>query len=260
MEYDCLCHLVLPFAFNMKKFKYGYGLLVFGLVMIALFWWVNWSGTMLRTHWAFFPLWIGYITTADAIAVLRGRPSLFLRTPWLAGGLFALSAPLWWLFEWMNDRAGYWTYLPEEAFGPLEHMFWSTLCFSTVVPAIFATVNALLSFQVFQRHIVTIRAGHTRVGRLLFFVTGWVMLISMFVWPEYGMAFMWMSVYFILDPLNIALNRPALMDRTRRGDWRMVMVLFCAALICGLFWELWNWHAWPKWVYTFPYLNGVKNI
>lgn len=24
------------------------------------------------------------------------------------------------------------------------------------------------------------------------------------------------------------------------------------ALVCGVFWELWNWHAYPKWVYDTP--------
>jgi hypothetical protein len=48
------------------------------------------------------------------------------------------------------------------------------------------------------------------------------------------------------------------MNFTANRDWRLVLVLFAAALICGAFWEMWNMHAWPKWVYTFPYLNQYK--
>ena len=32
-----------------------------GLVLVLVFWWLNWSLTGLRTHWGFFPLWLGYI-------------------------------------------------------------------------------------------------------------------------------------------------------------------------------------------------------
>jgi hypothetical protein len=45
---------------------------------------------------------------------------------------------------------------------------------------------------------------------------------------------------------------------TARKDWRMVLVLFAAALICGVFWEMWNIYSWPKWIYTFPYLDQLR--
>ena len=48
------------------------------------------------------------------------------------------------------------------------------------------------------------------------------------------------------------------MKFTSNGDWRLVLLLFAAALICGVFWEMWNMYAWPKWVYTFPYLDQYK--
>ena len=28
-----------------------------------------------------------------------------------------------------------------------------------------------------------------------------------------------------------------------------------AALACGFFWELWNWHSLAKWIYTVPYVD-----
>ena len=34
-----------------------------GLGLIALFWWLNWNLEGLRTHWGFFPLWLGYCLT-----------------------------------------------------------------------------------------------------------------------------------------------------------------------------------------------------
>jgi hypothetical protein len=31
-----------------------------------------------------------------------------------------------------------------------------------------------------------------------------------------------------------------------------------AALVCGFFWEMWNWHSLAKWVYDVPYVTRFK--
>ena len=63
------------------------------------FWTLNWSLTGLQTQWGFFPLWLGYCLTVDALVVLRRGTSLLSRG--LPGyvAMFLLSAPGWWLFE-----------------------------------------------------------------------------------------------------------------------------------------------------------------
>lgn len=194
----------------------------------------------------------------DAIALYRGRNSLILGNWSEFGALFLISIPFWWFFEWLNNRAGYWEYLPEHAFSPFMHTFWSTLCFSTVVPSIIVTTNVLLSFSWFSRHRIRWRTGHTKAGRIRYFIIGVLLLAALLIWPRYGMAFMWMSLFLILSPINYALGRPAILYFTADRDWRLVLVLFTAALVCGIFWEMWNIHSWPKWIYIFPYLNGWK--
>ena len=229
-----------------------------GILLVIVFWYINWWTEGLRTHWAFFPLWLGYILCVDTIGVYRGRPSM-ISGNWInLGKLFLISIPVWWLFEWLNKRAGYWIYLPEDAFSPLAHTFWSTVCFSTVVPAVMVTANTLLSFPWFQCKHITWRTGHTKRGRLVYFVTGLILLAALLIWPRYGMASMWVSLFFIVSPLNAFLKRPSIMRYTADRDWRTVIVMFAASLICGIFWEMWNMYAWPKWVYTFPYLDQCK--
>lgn len=93
---------------------------------------------------------------------------------------------------------------------------------------------------------------------MTYFITGIMLLIALLIWPRYGMAFMWVSLFFLVSPVNYLLGRPSLMRYTAAQDWRMVLVLFSAALVCGFFWEMWNMYSWPKWVYTFPYLNQYK--
>src|SRR5690606_23011030 len=98
----------------------------------------------------------------------------------------------------------------------------------------------------------------SRRSRIHYLVCGMGMLLALLLWPQYGMAFMWISLFCILSPVNVWLGRPSLMHWTSAGDWRLVLVFFASALICGVFWEFWNWKSWPKWVYTFPYLDGLK--
>jgi len=43
-----------------------------------------------------------------------------------------------------------------------------------------------------------------------------------------------------------------------RGDRGPVMILAAAALVCGPFWEFWNFRAMPKWIYPVPWLDRLK--
>lgn len=40
-----------------------------------------------------------------------------------------------------------------------------------------------------------------------------------------------------------------------QGDWRPVLQPALAALVCGFFWELWNYGSLAKWHYSIPYVD-----
>ena len=63
-----------------------------GIGLVAVFWPVNWFWPGLRTHVCFFPLWLGYCLTVDALALRRTGTSLLARSPTRYAGLFLLSA------------------------------------------------------------------------------------------------------------------------------------------------------------------------
>ena len=75
-----------------------------GLVLVAIFWILNWGLRGLRTQWAFFPLWLGYCLTMDGLVFWRTGTSLLTRWRKYVG-LFLASAPVWWLFELANRRS-----------------------------------------------------------------------------------------------------------------------------------------------------------
>ncbi len=228
-----------------------------GLSLMLVFWALNWGLTGMRSHWIFLPLWTGYALTMDGLAVAKGRASIVTR--WRTFLLlYLLSIPSWWLFEVVNERVDYWQYQPENYFPPLQYFLWSSYCFSTVLPAVFTTANFMAGLDWFKHHHVHIKAGKTRRGRRVYFVLGIAMFALTWLWPQYGMAFLWISVFFILDPINYTLGRPSILRQTQTGDWRRVIILFAATLLCGFFWELWNYYAYPRWIYTFPYFDGLK--
>jgi hypothetical protein len=224
-----------------------------GLGLIVIFWTINWSLEGTRTHWAFFPLWLGYCLTIDALVLLRRGTSLLTRSWRKYLSLFLLSAPAWWLFEIINWRLNNWHYVGQEQFTSLEYGLWATLSFSTVIPAVFGSAEFIGSFKWIQSMK---RGPFIRPDRpipLVFFLSGWIMFILMIIWPHLFFPFVWISLYFILEPVNIWLGNRNLVNWTRNGDWRPVIALWLGVLLTAFFWEMWNYLSYPKWIYTVPW-------
>ncbi|MFQ5616965.1 MAG: hypothetical protein ACE5GO_10980, partial [Anaerolineales bacterium] len=87
-----------------------------GLGLVFVFWPLNWtlSGRVPITAYGFFPLWLGYCLTVDAINVYRAGTSLFTRSARKYAGLFLVSAPAWWIFETLNRWTQNWHYVGRE--------------------------------------------------------------------------------------------------------------------------------------------------
>ena len=222
-----------------------------GLALAAVFWAVNWGLDGLRTQWAFFPLWLGYCLTVDALVLWRTGTSLFARSRVRYIGLFLASAPVWWLFELANARLQNWHYNGAEFFSPLMFGFWATLNFTTVIPAVFGSAELMLSFL--PRRVRGPVVGPGLGTTLPFFLAGWVMLALMVAWPRIFFPFVWVSLYFILEPINVWLGGRSLVEWTRDGDWRPAVALWLGVLLTAFFWEMWNFFSYPKWVYQVPW-------
>jgi hypothetical protein len=81
------------------------------------------------------------------------------------------------------------------------------------------------------------------------------MLGLMLAWPHFFFPFLWISVYFITEPINIWLRNGHLAAWTQKGDWRPVLALWGGVLITAFFWEFWNFWSFPKWIYTIPFVD-----
>jgi hypothetical protein len=227
----------------------------FGLGLIIIFWILNWSLPGIRTHWGFFPLWLGYCLTVDALVFIRKGHSLLTRSPEAYVALFFISAPAWWLFEVINWRMQNWFYIGEEHFSDLEYFFLSSLSFSTVMPAVFGTAELAGTFKWIGKMKYGLKLPVNPPTPAILFAAGWIMLALMLVWPLYFFPFVWMSVYFILEPINVWLGNRSLLQDAAGGDWSSVIALWSGCLICGFFWEMWNYYSYPKWMYRVPFVD-----
>jgi hypothetical protein len=228
-----------------------------GWSLIIIFWPLNWLLPGIRTHWIFFPLWLGYCLTVDALVFRRKGHSLLTRNPKAYVIMFLISAPAWWLFEVFNWRVQNWFYTGRQFFTDLEYFALSSFSFATVMPAVFGTAELLSTAKWLGRIKRGPRIVPSRATLLLFFAAGCLMLVLLLRWPLYFFPFLWLSLFFIFEPLNVWLGNRSLAQYSAVGDWRPMVALWLGGLICGFFWEMWNFYAHPKWIYQIPFFDFI---
>ena len=81
------------------------------------------------------------------------------------------------------------------------------------------------------------------------------MLGLLLTWPIYFYPFIWVGLFFIIEPMNIILKKKSIFMQVSRGDWGIIVVLFVGTLTCGFFWEMLNYYSYPKWTYYTPFVN-----
>ena len=244
--------------------KQPHSQLAIGLGLVGLAWMLSWlphaldETDLLRTHILFFPLWLGYCLTVDSLVWWRKGSSL-LRRNWRAYvGLFLISAPAWWVFEVINWRTANWEYLGREQFSDVSYALLASLSFSTVIPAVFGTAELVSSFDIIKKLPDGPRIPTSRPVLMGVFLLGVVTFALMMIWPGTFFPFIWLSPFLMLAAVNVWLGNRALADDVRVGNWRPLIALMLGALICGFFWELWNFYSYPKWIYHVPHVDFVR--
>lgn len=223
-----------------------------GIVLAAVCWALNWSVDGLRTHVFFFPMWLGYVLAVDAIVLRRRGSSPFTRSRQELALLFLCSIPAWWIFELLNQRTNNWSYHGAEFFTNLEYAVLASVAFSTVMPAVLVTAELVRSFDWIKRMQRGPRVARSQATAIGFFAAGWIVVALIVLWPDSFYPLVWGSVFCLIEPLNIWLQRPSLFDRLDRRDWRPAVSVAVGAVICGFFWEMWNVFSYPKWTYRTP--------
>jgi hypothetical protein len=233
-----------------------------GFLLGAAFWilaWTRFTWFSLFQPFTFTPLWVSYIICVNALTFRRKARCLLVDYPFSFLLLFPASAAFWWLFEYLNRYVQNWHYTGVE-FSPLEYFLYASLSFSTVLPAFASTREWLASFPSLERFRSFPPLSITRPTRvaLLTLVVAATGLFFLGSYPEYLFPLLWISPLLILVSLQALMKEAHVFSSLARGDWRGVLGSALAALVCGFFWELWNYYSLAKWVYHIPFVQHLQ--
>ena len=206
----------------------------------------------------FTPLWVAFILLVNAFTARRTGRCLMLSRTRSFLLLFPISAGLWWSFEYLNRFVGNWRYAGVAGFGAVEYFLFATLPFSTVLPAVLSTRELLLSYPRFddaflEWHPVSpAKPGAIGLAALLLSCAG---LFAVGIVPDAAFPLVWIAPPTLLISLAALRGERHALSGIVSGDWRSPASSVLAALLCGFFWEMWNYGSDAKWVYDIPYVN-----
>ncbi len=172
--------------------------------------------------------------TGRCLMLSRTRPFLLL---------FPVSAGFWWSFEYLNRFVGNWRYVGGVDFGAVEYFLFATLPFSTVLPAVLSARELLLSYPRFDgafrewRPLSPARPGAIGLAALLLSCAG---LFAVGIVPDAAFPLVWVAPPTLLISLAALRGEPHSLSGIGSGDWRSPVSSVLAALLCGFFWEMWN--------------------
>ncbi len=234
-------------------FGFGIGCWIFAWSRFA--WFAPWQ------EYTFTPLWLSFIATVNALIFRKSGHCPLLQRPKGFLMLFLTSAALWWFFEYLNRFVQNWHYLGLENISPVKYFFHGSLCFSTVLPAVYSAQCYLRTFPALERLAASGPALSIRYETAAaVFVLLAVFLAFFFIGlkPELLFPILWAGPLAGWVALNRLTGTPVCLGGIGQGNWAYVFNWALAALLCGFFWEMWNYFSLAKWVYKIPYFDAFK--
>ncbi len=234
------------------------------LAWVALSWILAWTRFDWFIPWqvhTFSFLWFGYIVLLNALTYQRSDQCHLLHRPWFLGQLFFVSSGFWWTFEYLNQFVNNWHYvnLPETT--QLQYFFYTSLSFSTVLPAVLSTYEWLATFPRLSQPFTTWYKFPWITNKK----TGWMLLALgsiglglIGIWPTFLFPLIWVSPLCLLLGVQCIGNDHTGFRCLAQGDWRPILLSALAALMCGFWWELWNAYSLVHWEYSLPYVHAFN--
>jgi hypothetical protein len=203
-------------------------------------------------------MWSGYILLIDAIVYRLGGSSWLTSKRKEFPFLLLISVAVWLLFEAYNLHIKNWGYfgLPENTWLRNFGYFWS---FATIMPGVFETwdlLQVIFRTRPVDRNPPSNGDPPDRAAVLL----GLFLVTIPLALPERMAAYLfgavWVGFIFLMDPLNQRLGAPTLRFLWQSRQWKPLILLLSAGLLCGFLWETWNYQAvlaqGAHWVYFIP--------
>jgi hypothetical protein len=207
------------------------------------------------TSWLYFFAWWPLLLFLDGLLARLTGESLIWQRPREFLRLLFFSVTVWLIFEVFNLWLLNWRYAGME---PRLWLRWPgyALAFATVLPGVLLTSEVLAAWGVGARF-----QGEPRDWgnwQPAFLLLGVACLILPFLAPHYAFPLIWLAFIFLLDPLLDLMTGDSLTRRFLAGERQQPLCLLLAGLLCGIWWEMWNYPSPARWVYTLPVLNFGK--
>ncbi len=245
----------------MARFPWWGWLATAWLVAVWILAWSRFAWFAPLQSFTFSMLWLGYIVIVNALTrkrtgrcMLTARPGYFLV-------LFPASAAFWWFFEFLNRFVQNWYYVGVDNLSAWDYFWQATLPFATVLPAVLGTRELLASFP-------RLVAGLDSAWRLAWLRSkrlAWVLLAvfaaglaAVGVWPNALYSMLWLAPLALATALQIIMGEASVLDEPAEGDWRMFWQVAVAGLVCGVFWEMWNFGSLAHWEYSVPFVHRLE--
>lgn len=242
----------------MKKFPLpGWlGLFILVLAEVSLL-----MGSEIVATWFTPIMWTGYILLVDTVVRQIRGTSRLSSNPREIPFLLLISIGVWLLFEMYNLHLHNWEYVGTPADPTLRNLgyAWS---FATIMPGVFVTIDlvqAIFSGANSVAHWELAPQANKRSSSLPILL-GLVMLLIPLALPEKFAAYLfgsvWLGFIFILEPVNRRIKAISLFPTKGSGNYRSVLAVLFAGLLCGFIWETWNYQSFGSggayWIYTIP--------
>jgi hypothetical protein len=234
-----------------------------GIGLVGIAWCIAWT----RFSWfhrfqtdTFTPLWLGYIIAINGWTFARKGSSLLTNQRTTLLLLFPLSAFFWWFFEYLNRFVENWSYTGA-CFQAWAYFWRATISFSTVLPAFASTREWLLTWPWIDsgfKQSLAIHCPHPRILAWLVLIISLAGLFGIGIWPNALFPVLWISPLLLILSLQGLFGKKHLFSAVSRGDWRLFASSALAALMCGFFWEMWNYLSLAKWEYNVPFVHGFQ--
>ena len=223
--------------------------------------WSRFSWFRPLQQYTFIPIWFSFVFLINAVSHCMTGTSLLEKAPGRFFLLFPLSSLFWWYFEYLNRFVQNWYYVGIEDFSPMGYCITASISFSTVLPAVIS-VNELLKacnrFENAFRDFLPVRLKNPAPLAVAVLVTASAGLLAIGIWPDILFPLLWMAPLLIFTSIQSLFGLPHVFQGIGQGDWTGVCRLAASGLLCGFFWEMWNYYSFAKWIYSIPFVSQFR--
>jgi hypothetical protein len=200
--------------------------------------------------------WWSYILAADALVYWMQGESLIVSKTRTFLCMIPLSIFIWCIFEGFNFRLANWHYinLPPEVW-----MRWIgyAIAYATVLPGLCETMHLLEAVRPFRA------VSWRKLYPSPFFLRtslaiGGSVLLAALLFPRFCFPLVWIGFALLIEPFLYLQVSTSLLRALEKGELERLLTLLTAGLACGVLWELWNFWAQAKWIYTVPFFEEGK--